>query len=646
MKALPLLHETKFISQIHASKTLKQLNQIHAQIILNNLTQSSRIITQLISSHFTLNSINPPFSIFKQLDKPTTFVYNSLIRGLSETHHYKDSLSHFMLMLQGNVVPDRLTFPFVLKSSAGLKSFELCRVLYGQIVKRGVEFDSFVRVSLVDMWVKIGCLEFALKVFDETPERNKGESILLWNVVINGCCKEGDVRRAREIFEAMPERNVGSWNSMINGFLMKGELEKGRLLFEEMPERDVVSWTTMIAGLSQNENHEQALDMYRRMLDEGVKPNDLTIVSALSSSARLGALGSGLQIHEYIKRKRFRMTTALGNALVDMFSKCGSIENAKKVFSEMKKKDLLTFTIMISGFALHGCSELALQCFEDMKKTGINPDEVAFLAVLTACSHSGMVDRGLQLFKSMRENYSIEPTVKHYTCMVDLFGRAGQLEEAMNFIESMPVKTDFVVWGALFCACRAHRNTEMAELTSRKLLQLEPMHPGSYIFLSNIYAGAGRWQDVEKVRSSMKTSGLQKSPGWSYVEVEGQVHRFVVNDHAHERANDIYTKLDELIVSARVHGYTPDTEWVLHNIEEEEKEDTLGSHSEKLALAFALISTPPGSAIRIVKNLRVCGDCHSLMKYASTLSKREIILRDIKRFHLFKNGRCTCKDFW
>lgn len=277
---------------------------------------------------------------------------------------------------------------------------------------------------------------------------------------------------------------------------------------------------------------------------------------------------------------------------------------------------------------------------------GINPDEVAFLAVLTACSHAGLVERGLQLFNSMRLAYSIEPTLKHYTCMVDLFGRAGQLEEAFNFIESMPVKTDFVVWGALFCACRTHRNIKMAELTSKKLLQLEPRHPGSYVFLSNIYAGVGRWQDVEKVRLSMKTKGLEKPPGWSYIEVEGQVHSFLVNDHAHKRTKEIYTKLEELTSSARGQGYMPSTEWVLHNIEEEEKEDALGSHSEKLALAFAFISTPPGTTIRIVKNLRVCGDCHSLMKYISMLSGREIILRDIKRFHNFRNGVCTCGDYW
>uniref|UniRef100_A0A5B7BVS9 DYW domain-containing protein n=1 Tax=Davidia involucrata TaxID=16924 RepID=A0A5B7BVS9_DAVIN len=186
----------------------------------------------------------------------------------------------------------------------------------------------------------------------------------------------------------------------------------------------------------------------------------------------------------------------------------------------------------------------------------------------------------------------------------------------------------------------------MAEFVSEKLQQLQPKHPGSYVFLSNIYAGVGRWEDVEKVRNSMKTRGVEKNPGWSYIEVEGQVHSFVAGDHAHERAEDIYLKLEEITISAREQGYMPETEWVLHNIEEEEKEDALGSHSEKLALAFGLITTSPGMTIRIVKNLRVCGDCHSMMKYVSKMSQREIVLRDIKRFHHFKDGICSCGDYW
>lgn len=300
------------------------------------------------------------------------------------------------------------------------------------------------------------------------------------------------------------------------------------------------------------------------------------------------------------------------------------------------------------------CDFLFLYCYlnksfkilKSVLLTGINPDEVIFLAILTACSHSGNVDQGLKIFESMRIDYSIEPTMKHYTLIVDMLGRAGRLDEALTFIQGMPINPDFVIWGALFCACRAHKNIKLAEFTAEKLLHLEPKHPGSYVFLSNVYAAVGKWEDVERVRTSMKNRGVEKGPGWSYIELEGQVHSFVAGDHDHERGEETKLKLEEITAKAKQEGYMPETAWVLHNIEEEEKEDALGSHSEKLALAFGLISTAPGLTIRIVKNLRICGDCHSLMKYASKLNQREIVLRDIKRFHHFKDGICSCGDYW
>lgn len=276
----------------------------------------------------------------------------------------------------------------------------------------------------------------------------------------------------------------------------------------------------------------------------------------------------------------------------------------------------------------------------------MKPDGVVFLAILTACSHTGQVDKGLCFFDSMKHEYGIEPTMKHYALVIDLLGRAGRLDEAMGFIESMPIPPDFVIWGALFCACRAHKNIKMAELVSERLLELEPKHPGSYVFLSNVYATVGRWEDVERVRVLMQNSGVEKDPAWSYIEVDGEVHSFVAGDHTHKCAKEIYMKLEEIMAGARREGYMPETDWVLHNIEEEEKEESLGRHSEKLALAFGLISTPPGATIRIVKNLRVCGDCHFILKYASKMTQRNIIVRDLKRFHHFKDGICSCGDFW
>ncbi|XP_043688293.1 pentatricopeptide repeat-containing protein At1g04840-like [Telopea speciosissima] len=638
--------EKHYISLVHACRTTPQLKQIHAQLFVHNLSQSSRVITQLISTCSLFKSMEYAILIFRHFLDPNSFVFNALIRGLCESSQYQSSIGHFILMLRFNVQPNRLTFPFVLKAVASLVVDGLGGQLHAQTIKYGLELDSFVRISLVDMYVKLRSLDSALQLSDETPERNKLESIILWNILINGCSRTGDLRKARELFDTMPEKNTGSWNSMINGFIKQGDLEQARIFFDRMPAKNVISWTTMISGLSEKGKHELALDLFNRMLREGGRPNDLTIASALSACSKIGALEAGVRIHEYVSRHGFQLNRIVGTALVDMYAKCGKIDCASRVFDETVEKDLLTWSAMVSGWAIHGCSEQALQCFEAMKSTGIHLDEVAFLAVLTACSHSGLVDQGLSIFNSMRHDYFIEPNVKHYTCMVDLYGRASRLEEALSFIRSMPFEPDFVIWGALFCACRLHKNIKMAELASERLLQMEPKHPGSYVFLSNIYAGVGRWEDVERVRITMKNKGIEKPPGWSYIEVAGRVHSFVAGDRAHDCVGEIYAKLEELSARAKAQGYMPNTESVLHNIEEEEKESALGSHSEKLALAYGLISTPLGMTLRIVKNLKVCGDCHSMMKFASEMSQREIILRDIKRFHHFKEGVCSCGDYW
>lgn len=550
-------------------------------------------------------------------------------------------------MLRSGIKPDRLTYPFVLKSMAGLFSTELGMAIHCMVLRCGIELDSFVRVSLVDMYVKVEKLGSAFKVFDESPDRfDSGSSALLWNVLIKGCCKAGSMKKAVKLFKAMPKKENVSWSTLIDGFAKNGDMDRAMELFDQMPEKNVVSWTTMVDGFSRNGDSEKALSMFSKMLEEGVRPNAFTIVSALSACAKIGGLEAGLRIHKYIKDNGLHLTEALGTALVDMYAKCGNIESASEVFGETEQKSIRTWTVMIWGWAIHGHSEQAIACFKQMMFAGIKPDEVVFLALLTACMHSGQVDIGLNFFDSMRLDYCIEPSMKHYTLIVDMLGRSGQLKEALRFIERMAMNPDFVIWGALFCACRAHKKTKMAKFALNKLLKLEPTHTGNYMFLSNAYAALGQWEDAERVRVLMQNRGVHKNSGWSCIEVEGQVHRFVSGDHDHKDSKAICLKLEEIMAGAVKQGYIPGTEWVLHNMEQEEKEVVLGSHGEKLALAFALICTSPGMTIRIVKNLQVCGDCHSLMKYASKISQREIILRDMKRFHHFKDGSCSCRDHW
>ncbi|KVH90995.1 pentatricopeptide repeat-containing protein At1g04840 [Cynara cardunculus var. scolymus] len=640
--------EADFISLIHASKTIKQLQQIHAQIILQQQFSNTRIVTQLISSSsFQKNFINHALSIFRHSKNPNLFLFNSLIRALADNSYYMSSISYFLVMLRSNIRPNSLTFPFVLKSTTALQEGWLGMEIHTEILKLGLLYDRLVLLYLVDMYAKVGLLDSASQLFDESSEwGNEAKSTLLWNVLINGYCKVGRWGKAMELFEGMPEKYGSTWSTLLNGLMKAGEVYRAMELWHSVTEKDVVSWTTMIHGFSQNGQHEKALSMFFEMLEEGVKPNDQTVVSALLACAKAGALETGVRIHDYISSNGFTLKRGIMAALVDMYAKCGSIEKASSVFDMGEEKDLRTWSVMIWGCAINGYLEKALQYFNKMRSTGIKPDGVVFLAITTACLHAGDVDQGLHFFDKMKYDYSIAPTMKHYAIMVDLYGRAGRLNEALGFIKNMPIDPDFVIWGALFSACRVHKNIKMAEYASERLLELEPQHPGSYVFLSNAYAGVGRWQDVERVRAKMKNTGVVKDPGWSYIEIGGQITSFVAGDHDHSCSDEIHLKLDEITKSAREQGYMPETEWVLHNIEEEEKADALGSHSEKLALAFALISGTTPEVIRIVKNLKICGDCHSLMKYASKMTRRDIVVRDIKRFHHFKNGTCSCQDYW
>ncbi|XP_020589612.1 pentatricopeptide repeat-containing protein At1g04840 [Phalaenopsis equestris] len=639
----------RFVSLVHSSRSLLHFKQIHAHLLrLHLLSGSSPAAAAIIAAPPPLRCIPYILSLFHHLPSPlpSPHLFNALIRALSDSSLHSAALSYLTLMLSSGLQPGRLSLPFALRSAAALRSSESAATLHSAAAKSCLDLDPFVRTSLADAYGKLGSHQLALKVFDETPQWHLASNILIWNVAITVCCRSGHIDKARNLFAQMPERNLASWNSMINGFMKAGDLESAVNLFEKMPEQNVVSWTTMLSGFSQNDDNESALAMFETMLESGMKPNNFTVSAALSSCAKLGALNIGFRIHDYLKTNGFLEDGPIGTALVDMYSKCGKVELASHVFNRMKKRDVETWTAMIMGWAVHGCWSEAVRCFEDMNCSCIEPDEGAFLAILMACSHAGKIDKGLDFFDSMKSSYQIEPGVKHYTCIVDMYGRAGMVNEALEFLNSMPIEPDYVLWGALLSASRANKNVEIAELAAEKLLKIKPLHAGSQVFVSNMYAGAGMWDSVEKVRSGMKEKSVSKVPGWSYIEVKGKRCHFYAGDQSHSSWSEIFTKLEELVDRAKKEGYEPDMEWVLHDIEEEDKRGSLGCHSEKLALAFGLMKLGEEEGIRIVKNLRVCGDCHSLMKFTSRIYGKEIMLRDNKRFHRFRVGECSCGDYW
>ncbi|KAE8664433.1 Pentatricopeptide repeat-containing protein [Hibiscus syriacus] len=479
-----------------------------------------------------------------------------------------------------------LSFPFLVRACSQLEAIDVGIQAHGQVIKHGFENDVYVQNSLVHMY---------------------------------STC--GDVKAANEVFKRMACPNVVSWTSIMAGFNKIGDVVIARELFDKMPERNLVTWSTMISGYAKNDCFDEAVEMFEVLKEKGVKANETVMVSVISSYAHLGAIGLGEKAHDYIVKNKLSLNVILGTALVDMYARCGCIEKAIEVFNEMPEKDVLSWTAVIAGLAMHGYAERAL-------------------------CHGGLVERGLELFESMKREYRIKPRFEHYGCVVDLLGRAGKIAEAEKFVLQIPVKPNAPIWGALLGACWIHKNAEIAERVGNILIPLLPKHSGYYVLLSNIYARTNRWENVEATRQMMKEKGVKKQPGYSLIEFNGKVHKFTMGEKSHTEIEMIERTWDKILQRIRLAGYTGNTSDAFFDIDEEEKESALHRHSEKLAIAYGIMRTKAPTVIRIVKNLRVCEDCHHATKLISMVFGRELIVRDRNRFHHFREGSCSCMDYW
>ncbi|XP_040381678.1 putative pentatricopeptide repeat-containing protein At5g40405 [Oryza brachyantha] len=514
--------------------------------------------------------------------------------------------------------------------------------LHALLVKLGLQPYERVHNALIQAYGAAGLVADARRVFDGMSRRDT----VSFNSMIHGYATSGDVASAREVFERVPAPTPVTWTSMVAGLCRAGDVALARRFFEEMPGRDVVSWNAMISGLVGNHQPVEALDLFRRMLAEGFVPNRGTVLGALSACVGAGGLETGKWIHAFVEKKKlFRWwDEILGTALLDMYAKCGAVELALDVFTKLRSRDTHTWNAMINGLAMNGYSTKALDMFRQMELDGtVVPDEVTFLGVLLACSHGGFVDVGREYFYMIEKKYGIGLVIEHYACMVDLLARSGHLQEAHKIITEMPMKPDRVIWRALLSGCRLHRDVKMAETA---VSEMEAACSGDHVLLSNLYAAVGRWSGVEDVRRTMRSKGIEKIPGCSSIEINGSIHEFMSGDKSHPSYSEIHAKLVEIGSRMQLQGYVTETAEVFHDVEEEEKEQALGHHSEKLAIAFGLIGGTPNVAIRIVKNLRFCADCHNFAKLVSQIYHREIVVRDRVRFHHFVEGTCSCNDFW
>lgn len=443
------------------------------------------------------------------------------------------------------------------------------------------------------------------------------------------------------------ESNVYVSTALVNMYGLCSSVSDARQVFDEMPERNIVSWNALITGYSHNRMFREVIDVFREMKIAGAEPVEVTMVGVLLACAHLGALNQGRWIDDYIHHNRLRLNVFVGTALIDMYAKCGVVDGAEKIFKAMRIKNVYTWNVLISGYAMNGRCESALQAFSRMIMEKFKPDEVTFLGVLCACCHQGLVNEGLMHFTNMKEEFGLRPRIEHYGCMVDLLGRAGFLDEALQLIQSMSMEPDPIIWRALTGACRIHGNIQLGEFAIRKLLELEPNKGENYVLLTNLYARDRRWDKVGEVREMMDHRRVRKVPGCSLIEIDHVVYEFVVTNNVIKPGfEDVYELLAYMNKKLKVAGYVADTGMALYDIEEEEKEHSLMYHSEKLALAFGLLKSPSGLTLRIVKNLRICQDCHGFFKVVSKVYGRHLSVRDRNRFHHFVGGVCSCKDYW
>lgn len=536
-----------------------------------------------------------------------------MIRCFAKSESARESVALYSWMRQRKeMLPNNHTFTFLLQACSKASAVDEGTQVHTHVVKFGFGEDVFIRNALIHFY--------------------------------SACCK---IECSKRVFEENAHsRDVVTWNSILAGLVRDGQVGDAETVFGEMPERDVISWSIMITGYVHNGRLQEGLDCFKEMREVGLRPNEAILVTMLSASAQMGLLEHGRLVHSIINSLKFPMTVSLGTALVDMYSKCGCIEQSKLLFNNLPKRAISSWNVMICGLASHGLGKEALALFEMFVNEGFRPVNVTFIGVLNACSRAGLVGEGRHYFKLMTENYDIEPEMEHYGCMVDLLGRAGFIKEAVELIEKMKAPPDPVLWATLLGACKIHGLVELGERIGNRLIKLDPGHDGHYVQLSSIYAKARKWEDAVRVRRLMVEQNTNKTAGWSLIEAEGRVHQFVAGDREHERSSEIYIMIETIGTRIAEAGYSPNISPVLHDIGEEEKVNVIKEHSERLAIAFGMLVTEVGDCIRIVKNLRVCEDCHEVSKMISKVFDREIVVRDGSRFHHFTEGKCSCLDYW
>ncbi|XAR63905.1 hypothetical protein NMG60_11024052 [Bertholletia excelsa] len=564
------------------------------------------------------------------VDRPSAAAYSILIQLCLQQRALKEGKTvHRHFQLSG-------FFPGIFVSNRLLELYCKCgsKMDAQTLFKEMAERDLCSWNIMISGYAKMGQLKEARYLFDSMPERDN----FSWTAMISGYVRYDQPKDALELYRLMQtnekfkcnkftvssalaasaaiqclhlgkeihghimrtglDSDAVVWSSLSDMYAKCGSIDEARCIFDKALDRDVVSWTAMIGRYFEDGRREEGFALFSDLLKSGTRPNEFTFAGVLNACAYQTAENLGKQVHGYMTRIGFDPFSFAASALVHMYSKCGNINNAKRVFSSMPQPDLVSWTSLINGYAQYGEPYEALQLFELLLQSGMEPDHVTFVGVLSACTHAGLVDTGLEYFNSIERRHGLKHTADHYACVVDLLSRSGRFKEAEDIISQMPMKPDKFLWASLLGGCRIHGNLELAKRAAEALFELEPSNAATYVTLANIYATAGKWSEVARVRKTMDEQKVVKKPGLSWIEIKQKVHVFLVGDSSNPKSKEIHDFLGELSKRMKEEGYVPHTDYVLHDVEEEQKEQNLSYHSEKLAVAFGIVSSPPGTPIK------------------------------------------------
>eukprot|EP01018_Ginkgo_biloba_P040022 Gb_26861 [translate_table: standard] len=597
--------EFTFASVLRVCSTLavfEQGKQVHACIIRRGYASNLVLGSALVDVYAKCRRLADARQVFDEMSETNVVSWTAMIAGYTQCKHGKEALMLFNRMQQARVNPNDFTFATILKACVSLSAQEFSEQVHACIIRSGFESNAVVASALIDMYAKCGKIHDARLVFDRNLQRNT----VLWTTMIAGYSQHGYGEEALITFSQMQQTGIKPdeftfssilracaglaaldqgkrfhahiirsglqsqiilASALVDLYAKCGSIERARQVFDNISERNVVSWTAMIGGYVQHGYGWEALVLFRQMQRTGMNSDQFTFASILTACANLATAEQGKQVHALIIKSELNLHFVLASALVDMYAKCGIIEEARHVFDKMSERDVVLWTVMIAGYGKYGHVKEVFQLLKQMQEADMKPNHITFLAILSACSHAGLVEEAWHYFGSMTHDYCFTPRVEHYTCMVDLLGRAGHLVEAYDFINKMPIEPDPAIWGALLSACRIHANIELGILAAEKLFELDPDSSGNYVVLSNMYAASSRWEDVSKVRQMMKDRGLKKEPGCSWIEVQKRVHVFLVGDKSHPQSEEIYATLERLNGQIQEVGYVPSTNILLHDME-------------------------------------------------------------------------------